>query len=64
MIRWKIREGKYWDRRNDMTREGKYCSKVIETKFNKHLVMTEKDHKDFNNSAKCWIVKKHIKKMR
>ena len=27
---------------NDMIKEGEYCSKVIETKFNKLLAMTEK----------------------
>ena len=29
-----------------------YYSKVIETEFRKPLVMTEKDHEDFNNSTK------------
>ena len=31
---------------------------VIKAAFNKPLVMTEKDHEDFNNSTKCWICKK------
>ena len=29
--------------------------KVIETEFNKTLVMSEKHYEVFNNSAKCWI---------
>ena len=29
-----------------------YSSKVIEIEFNKSLVMTEKDHKNFKNSTK------------
>ena len=41
-----------------MIRESEYCSKVIETEFNKLLVMIGKDNKDFNNSENCWISKK------
>ena len=41
-----------------MTKESKYCSKVIETDFNKPLVIIEKDHGDFKNSTKCLICKK------
>ena len=33
-----------------MIKGSEYCSKVIETEFNKPLVMTEKDHEGFNNS--------------
>ena len=36
-----------------MIKEKEYCSKVIEIKFNKPLVMTEKDYEDSNNSTKC-----------
>ena len=39
-----------------MIKDSEYCSKIIET--NKPLVMTEKDHKGFNNSTKCWVCKK------
>ena len=41
-----------------MIKESKFCSKVIEEKFSKSLVMTKKDHKDFNNSTKYWVCKK------
>ena len=27
----------------------------MEKDFNKELVMTKKDNKDFKNSAKCWV---------
>ena len=33
----------------------KCCSDVMKNNFNKELVMTGKDIKDFENSAKCWI---------
>ena len=33
---------------NDMTEESEYCSKVIETEFNKPLVLTKKHHENFN----------------
>ena len=39
-------------------KESECCSKVIETKFDKSLVMTKKDYGDFKNSSKCWICKK------
>ena len=42
----------------DIIKESEYCSKVIETEFNKLLVMIGKDNKGFNNSANCWISKK------
>ena len=45
-----------------MINESEYCSKVIETEFNKSLVMSEKDYEDFKNSAKCWISKKAYEK--
>ena len=33
----------------------KYCDEVMKKHFNKDLVMTKKDNKDFKNSTKCWI---------
>ena len=33
-----------------MIEESKYCSDVIKKHFNKELVMTKKDNKDFENS--------------
>ena len=30
----------------------------MQTKFNKPLIMSEKDNEDFSNSIKCWICKK------
>ena len=38
-----------------MIEESKYCSKVMKKHFNKELVMTKEDYKDFKNSTKCWI---------
>ena len=38
-----------------MIKESKYCSEVMKKHFNKELVMTEEDNKDFENSTKCWI---------
>ena len=38
-----------------MIEESKYCSDVIKKNFNKELVMTKEDNKDFENSIKCWI---------
>ena len=38
---------------NDVIKEIEYCPKVIVTKFDNPLVMTEK-----YNSTKCWICKK------
>ena len=34
-----------------MIKESEYCSKEIETKFSKTLVMPQKDHEEFNNST-------------
>ena len=47
---------------NDMIKESKYYSKVIETEFNKPLNMTQKDYKYFQSSTKYWICKKAKKK--
>ena len=38
-----------------MAEEIKYCSDVMKRDFNKELVMTKEDNKDFENSTKCWI---------
>ena len=43
---------------NDVIKESEYCSKVIETEFNKPLIIIKEDHEDFKNSTKCWICKK------
>ena len=43
---------------NDMIKETKYCSEMIETEFSKPIVITEKDHDNFENSTKCWICKR------
>ena len=32
-----------------------YCSDVMKKHFNEELVMTEKDHEDFENSTECCI---------
>ena len=39
-----------------MIKGSKYCSDVMEKLFNKVLVMTKKDNKDFKTSTKCWII--------
>ena len=38
-----------------MIEESKYCSNAMKKNFNKELVMTKKNNKDFENSTKCWI---------
>ena len=40
---------------NIMVEESKYRGDVMKKHFNKELVMTEKDGKDFKSSTKCWI---------
>ena len=50
-----------------MIKESEFCSKVIETQFNKPLVMTEKYHEYFNNCNKCSVCKREhmqVKKMK
>ena len=49
---------------SDVIKESKCCPKVIKTKLNNPLAMTKTDREDFDNSAKCWISKKHMKKMK
>ena len=41
-----------------MMKENEFCSKVIEAKFSKSLVMTKKDHGNFNIPTKYWVCKK------
>ena len=38
---------------NNMIEESKYCSEVMKKHFNKELLKTKKDNKDFKNSTKC-----------
>ena len=38
-----------------MIKESKRCSDVKKKYFNKELVVTRKDKKDFEISTKCWI---------
>ena len=40
---------------SSMIKESKYCSDVMKKHFNKELVMTKKENKDFENTTKCWI---------
>ena len=37
---------------NDVIKASEYCSKVIETEFNKTLIIIKEDHEDFENSTK------------
>ena len=41
-----------------MIKESIYCSKVIETRFNKPLALSQKDLEDFKDFAKCCICQK------
>ena len=36
-----------------MIEESKYCSEVMKKHFNKELLKTKEDNKDFKNSTKC-----------
>ena len=40
---------------NSMVEESKYCGNKIKKHFNKELVMTKNDKKDFESSINCWI---------
>ena len=51
---------RFW---NYMIKENESYSNVIETKFNKPLIISEKDNEDFNNSTKWWVCKNHFKKI-
>ena len=39
-----------------MTAKSKDCSDVMKKHFNKEIVMSKKDVKDFENSTKCWVL--------
>ena len=47
-----------------MIQDSEYCSTIIETEFNKPIVMTEKDHYNFENSTKCGFVKMNMKEVK
>ena len=49
---------------NDMIKDSEYCSTIIETEFNKPVVMTEKDHYNFENSTKRGFVKMNMKEVK
>ena len=40
---------------NSMIKKSKYCSDARKKHFNKKLVTTKEENKDFENSPKCWI---------
>ena len=40
---------------SSMIKESEYCSDMMRKHFNKELVITKKDNKDFENSTKCCI---------
>ena len=40
---------------NNIVKESKYCSDVMEKHFKKKLVMPKDDNEDYENSTKCWI---------
>ena len=41
-------------------KEYKYCRKVMNKHFNKHLIMSEEEEHLFQQSNSCWIRKKLI----
>ena len=47
-----------------MIEESKYCSEGMKKHFNKELVMTKEDNKDFKNSTKSWICDNDYVKVR
>ena len=40
---------------NSMMEESNLCTDIMNKHFNKEIVMTENNNKDFENSTKCWI---------
>ena len=49
---------------NDI-KESDYCSKIIETEFNKRLDLTKKDPEGFKSFTNCWVCKKkHMNKVK
>ena len=53
-FKWYLGEDVVYNFISSMIEESKYCSDVIKKLFNKELVMTKKDNRDFENSTKCW----------
>ena len=51
-------EDAVYDFISSMIEESKYCSDAMKKHFNKELVMTKEDSKDFEISTKCWICDK------
>ena len=52
-----------------MVQESKDCSDVIKKYFNKEVLMTKNDNRDFKSSTKCWICdddyfEDYVKKLR
>ena len=41
-------------------KEYQYCKKVMEKHFNKNLIMSEEQEKQFQSSNTCWICEKLI----
>ena len=41
-------------------KEHEYCKKVMKKHFNKNLIMTEKEEKQFQSSSTCWLCEKLI----
>ena len=38
---------------NNMVKKSKYCTQVMKKDFNKELVMSKEDDKNFESSTKC-----------
>ena len=47
-----------------MVKESEYCSKTIEIKSNRPLIMTEKEHEDLKSLQNVAFVKRYIKKVK
>ena len=41
-------------------KEYKYCKRVMNKRFNKNLIMSEKDEHLFQENKNCWICKKTL----
>ena len=46
-----------------IVKEYQYCKKVMNKHFNKNLIMTEEEEKQFQSSNTCWICKNSLKMM-
>ena len=55
-------KGKYaaYDFIKEILKEYEYCRKIIKRYFNKNLIMSEEEEKQFQLSNACWICKKLI----